>query len=62
MHRRSFLGILSAVSVGTSQTDIAVANRPRVPGAVRLRARRRADQAPSNKSRVSENVLRWEVA
>jgi nicotinamidase-related amidase len=62
MNRRSFLGIVSAASVGTSQTDIAVTNRPRVPGAVRLRARRRADQAPSSKNRVSENVLRWEVA
>src|SRR5215203_4677376 len=61
MHRRSFLGILSAASVGMSQTDIAVTNRPRVPGAVRLRARRRTDQVPS-KSRVLENVLRWEVA
>src|SRR5215218_271531 len=64
MHRRSFLGILTAASVGTSQTgeDIAIINRPRVPGALRVQARRRADPTASGKNRVSENLLRWEVA
>src|SRR4051812_37516277 len=63
MHRRSFLGILSAASIGRSQTEeIAITNRPRVPGALRLQARRRADHAASSKNRVSENALRWEVA
>ena len=67
MRRRSFLGILSAATVGTSQTrtgrDVAIPNRPRVPGALSLRARRRAEQAPGrSKDRVSENPLRWEVA
>src|SRR6266568_9209145 len=55
MQRRSFLAILSAAAVGTSQTKEAVLNRPKVPGTLNLRARRR-----SNK--VSESTLRWEVA
>src|SRR5687767_15722259 len=63
MNRRSFLGVLSAASIGTSQTeDIAIPKRPRVPGALRLRTRRRADQASTSKGRVSENIVRWEVA
>ena len=48
MRRRMFLGMLAAASMGAS--------RPRVPGVLRLRARRRA------KGRLSESVLRWEVA
>src|SRR5436190_7492511 len=55
MQRRSFLAILSATAVGRSQTREAVLNRPKVPGTLALRARRR-----SNK--VSESTLRWEVA
>src|SRR5690349_17270780 len=64
MRRRSFLGILSAVTVGTSQTrDVAIPKRPRVPGTLSLRTRRRAEQAPDrSKVRISENVRRWEVA
>jgi nicotinamidase-related amidase len=64
MRRRSFLGILSAATVGTSQTDdIVIPNRPRVAGTLSLRARRRTEQAPGrSKTRVSENLLRWEVA
>ena len=64
MRRRRFLGILSAATLGTSQTqDIAILKRPRVPGALRLRARRRSEQAADKiKGRVSESVLRWEVA
>jgi nicotinamidase-related amidase len=64
MRRRSFLSILSAASVGISQTqDIPSLSRARVPGALVLRARRRVDQASgSSKSRVSEKALRWEVA
>ena len=62
MLRRSFIGILSAACAGTSQTEnAAIAKRPRVPGALRLRARRRSEQAPG-KGRVSETVLRWEAA
>jgi nicotinamidase-related amidase len=38
-------------------------NRPKVPGVLSLRARRRGDQAPaSGKARVSERMLRWEAA
>src|SRR6185295_10297678 len=41
----------------------ALPNRPRVPGTLSLRTRRRGNQAPGNdKVRVSERVLRWEVA
>src|SRR5438445_2355887 len=55
MQRRSFLGILSAAAVGTSQTKEAVLNRPKVPGALNLRARRRS-------GKVTETTLRWDVA
>ena len=55
MRRRSFLGVLSAAAVAASQTKEAVLNRPKVPGTLNLRARRR-----SNK--VSEGTLRWDVA
>src|SRR5258708_3107414 len=55
MQRRSFLGILSAAAVGTSQTKQAALNRPKVPGTLNLRTRRRSNQ-------VSEGTLRWEVA
>jgi len=38
-------------------------NRPKVPGTLSLRARRRGEQPPgSGKILVSEEVLRWEVA
>jgi len=38
-------------------------NRPKVPGTLGLRARRRAEQPPgSGKIQASEEVLRWEVA
>src|SRR5438552_3526449 len=55
MRRRSFLGILSAAAVGTSQTKEAGLNRPKVPGTLNLRTRRRTDK-------ISEGTLRWEVA
>ena len=55
MRRRSFLAMLSAATVGASQTKEAVLNRPKVPGTLNLRTRRR-----SNK--VTEGTLRWEVA
>jgi len=54
MQRRSFLGILSAAAVGASQTKEAVLNRPKVPGTLSLRTRRRSDK-------VSEATLRWDV-
>ena len=64
MRRRSFLGVLSAATVGTSQTaDVGLQNRPRVAGALSLRARKRADlESGRSKTRISENMLRWEVA
>ncbi len=41
----------------------ALQKRPKVPGTLRLRARRRQEQPPgSGKIRVSEEELRWEVA
>jgi nicotinamidase-related amidase len=58
MRRRSVLGILSAATIGASQTqEAAIPDRPRVPGALSLRARKRV-----GKGRASENTLRWEVA
>jgi nicotinamidase-related amidase len=62
MRRRSFLGLLSAAVAGISQTQDVIANRPRVPGTLRLRARRRGDAAGAGKGRVAANILRWEVA
>ena len=78
MRRRSFLGILPAALAAAPQTrqpagkaatpeattpEAAALNRPRVPGTLSLRARRRADQASgSGTAQVSEQVLRWEVA
>jgi nicotinamidase-related amidase len=64
MRRRSFLGIVSAVTVGTSQSqNVVIPNRPRVPGALSLRTRRRIQSANGGSNlRVSEAVLRWEVA
>jgi nicotinamidase-related amidase len=41
----------------------AAPNRPKVPGTLSLRARRRGEQPPgSGKVRIWEEVLRWEVA
>jgi len=68
MRRRSFLGILPAALAAFPQTEepgreAALPNRPRVPGTLSLRTRRRGSQAPGNdKIRISERVLRWEVA
>jgi len=43
--------------------EAAAPNRPKVPGTLSLRARRRGEQPPgSGKVRASERVLRWEVA
>jgi len=68
MRRRSFLGILPAALAAVPQTrepgrEGVLPNRPRVPGTLNLRTRRRGNQAPGNdKIRPSERVLRWEVA
>jgi nicotinamidase-related amidase len=55
MRRRSFLAMLSASAAVMSQTREAAFNRPKVPGTLNLRARRR-------NSKVTEATLRWEVA
>ena len=55
MRRRSFLVTLSAAAVGASQTKEAVLNRPKVPGTLNLRTRRRS-------IKVTEGTLRWDVA
>src|SRR2546425_5033331 len=69
MRRRSFLGMLpGALAAAAAQApepgrEAAAPNRPRVPGTLSLRTRRRGDQPPgSDKVGVSEQVLRWEVA
>jgi nicotinamidase-related amidase len=67
MRRRSFLGMLpGALAVAASQTlesgrAAPLPNRPRVPGTMALRARGRSEELPG-RVRVSERVLRWEVA
>lgn len=55
MRRRSFLGMVSAAAMGVSQQKEALLNRPKVPGTLILRARRRT-------GKVVETELRWEVA
>jgi nicotinamidase-related amidase len=65
MRRRSFLGVLPGALVATAAQapEVAMPNRPKVPGTLSLRTRRRGDQTSANgKARASERVLRWEVA
>lgn len=60
MRRRSFIAMLPGALAGG---DGAAPNRQRVPGTLSLRTRRRGDSGPgSGKARVTERVLRWEVA
>jgi nicotinamidase-related amidase len=67
MYRRSFLAILPGafgmgVADGQQADSQALPNRPKVPGTLGLRSRRRVEQPPgSGKIRVSEEALRWEV-
>src|SRR5256886_12088921 len=67
MRRRSFLGILpGALALAAPQTpesgrEAPLPNRPKVPGTISLRARSRSAD-PSGNVRISERVLRWEVA
>jgi nicotinamidase-related amidase len=69
MRRRSFVVMLpGALAAAAAQApepgrQAAEPNRPRVPGTLSVRVRRRSDQpVGSAKIRVSERVLRWEVA
>jgi nicotinamidase-related amidase len=58
-------GALAAVAAQAPQTgrEAAPPNRPKVPGTLSLRARRRIEQpAGSGKVQVSEQMLRWEAA
>jgi nicotinamidase-related amidase len=56
-------GALGAAAAQTSQPEEWQLNRPKVPGTLSLRARHRVEQTPgSGNFRVSEEVLRWEVA
>lgn len=55
VHRRSFLGMLSAAAIGASQTDESLLNRPKVAGTLRLRTRSRKGGAPA------ERALEWKV-
>ena len=61
MRRRSFLQLLPGVLVATPQQinndrETSIPNRPKVPGTLILRTRKRAD------SRPTEGLLRWKVA
>lgn len=57
MQRRTFLGMLPAALAAAPQAaGPALPNRPKVPGVLSLRARKRSD------GKASERVLRWEVA
>ena len=67
MRRRSFLGILpGALALAAPQPpesgrEAPLPNRPRVLGTMALRARARSEESPG-RLRVSERILRWEVA
>ena len=56
MKRRSFLASLPAAALLTGAENTALPNRPKVPGTLRLTARRRQNGTPSEKS------LEWPVA
>src|SRR5215831_7422027 len=62
MRRRSFLGMLPA-AVAMAAPESGEANRPKVPGALGLRARSRMEQPRGSGWFVGkEQALRWEVA
>jgi nicotinamidase-related amidase len=58
MRRRSFLTMVP----GALAAAAASPNRPKVPGTLSLRARRREQQPGGSEARVTEQTLRWEVA
>lgn len=66
MRRRSFLGMLPAALAAAAPQSVRVdplANRPKVPGTLRLLARSRgALTSATSRLQVAEQVLRWEVA
>lgn len=68
MRRRSFVELLSAAALSAGsqaqQTSpgATLPNRPKVPGVLSLKTRRRDQVSVSGKSRITERTLRWEVA
>ena len=67
MRRRTFVSALPGMIAVAAQAPNAgretLPSRPKVPGILSLRSRRRVEQsAGSGKFRVSEQVLRWEAA
>ena len=66
MYRRLFLAILPMMGVALAQSpprSNPLPNRPKVPGTLSLRTRRRVEQpAGSGRFAASEEVLRWEAA
>lgn len=64
MRRRTFLGTFAGALAAAPQTqEPAAPPRPKVPGTLSLRARRRGHPGrATDKTRVSERVLRWEAA
>ena len=67
MERRSFLITLSTglgmAMAGAQQPESAsLPSRPKVPGTLSLRARRRRQQPGSSEVQVTEETLRWEAA
>ena len=67
MYRRLFLAILPIMGVALAQSPPPpnpLPNRPKVPGTLNLRTRRRIEQPPGSGGKfvVSEGTLRWEAA
>jgi nicotinamidase-related amidase len=66
MQRRSFLGMLPAAIAAAAPQSARVdplANRPKVPGTLRLVARSRIEQpSGSGRFQIAEREMRWEVA
>ncbi|MGD0500439.1 MAG: hypothetical protein ABSC23_18610 [Bryobacteraceae bacterium] len=62
MLRRSFLVVCSQALVAAAVQAPEELNRPKVPGTLSLRARRRRQDPGTGKALVTEETLRWEVA
>ncbi|MBM3727032.1 MAG: cysteine hydrolase [Acidobacteria bacterium] len=61
MQRRVFTtALLGALASNAQAPPARLPNRPKVPGALQLRTRRR--EAPGGKLRVAEQTARWETA
>jgi nicotinamidase-related amidase len=65
MRRRSFIGLVPGALATVAAQELSpsgrLPNRPKVPGTLSLRARRRTT-LPGNGAAAPEKVLRWEVA